>query len=96
MPWKLSSPTWHGQLSAWAPTVGLEAGRLTVPAACLVDGLHQEDVASATLQPVHRVVVLLDVGDDHPAVHGVVETCSAGEGQRFIPREGQNTKLLCC
>lgn len=83
-------------MSAWAPTVGLEAGGLAVPAARLVDGLHQEDVAGATLEPVHCVVVLLDVGDDHPAVHGVVETCSAGQGERFIPREGQNTKPLCC
>ena len=66
-------------------TVGLEPGRLAVPAARLVDGLDQEDVAGATLQPVHRVVVLLDVGDDHPAVHGVVETCRIEEGGGVIP-----------
>lgn len=53
-------------------TVGLEARWLTVAAPCLVDGLDKEDVARAALQTVHRVVVLLDVGDDHPAVCRVV------------------------
>ena len=49
-------------------TVGFEAGRLAVAASCLVDSLDKEDITGATLQAVHRVVVLLDVRYDHPAV----------------------------
>jgi len=74
-----SPPTHHGQVSPQARTVRLEPGRFAVSAARLVYGLDEEDVAGATLEPVDGVVVLLDVGDDHPAVHGVVETCSTGE-----------------
>ena len=55
-------------------TVGFEACRLTVATSCLVDGLHKEDVPGAALQAVHRVVVLLDVWYDHPAVGRVVQT----------------------
>lgn len=55
-------------------TVGFEASWLTVAASCLVDGLDKEDVTGAALQAVHCVVVLLDVGDDHPAVCRVVQT----------------------
>ncbi len=55
-------------------TVGFEAGRLTVAASCLVDSLDKEDITGATLQAVHRVVVLLDVRYDHPAVCRVVQT----------------------
>ena len=61
-------------------TVGLEAGRLAVAAARLVDGLDEEDVARAALQAVHRVVVLLDVGHDHPAVQGVAQAWRGGGG----------------
>lgn len=53
-------------------TVRFEAGGLTVAASCLVDSLDKEDVAGATLQAMHCVVVLLDVGYDHPAVCRVV------------------------
>lgn len=55
-------------------TVGFEACRLTVTASRLVDGLDEKDIASATLQAVHRVVVLLDVWYNHPAVCRVVQT----------------------
>lgn len=55
-------------------TVGFEAGRLTVAAPCLVDSFDKEDVTGAALQAVNRVVVLLDVWDDHPAVRRVVQT----------------------
>ena len=55
-------------------TVGFEAGRLAVAASCLVDSLDKEDITGATLQAVHRVVVLLDVRYDHPAVCRVVQT----------------------
>lgn len=55
-------------------TVGFEAGRLTVAAPCLVDRLDEEDVTGAALQAVNRVVVLLNVWDDHPAVCRVVQT----------------------
>lgn len=59
-------------------TVCLEPGGFTVPAASLVYGLDKEDVSGATLKPVHCVVVLFDVGDNHPAIHGVVQACSTG------------------
>lgn len=49
-------------------TVGFEAGWLTVAASRLVDSLDEEDITSATLQAMHRVVVLLDVRYNHPAV----------------------------
>ena len=39
----------------------------------LVDGLHKEHVASSALQAVHRVVVLLDIGHNHPAVQRVTQ-----------------------
>jgi len=59
-------------------TVGLQLARFTAAAACLVDGLDEEHVARAALQAVHRVVVLLDVGHDHPAVCRVVQTWNPG------------------
>ena len=49
-------------------TVGLQSSRFTAPASRLVNGLDNEDVFGTTLQAVHRVVVLLDVGNNHPAV----------------------------
>lgn len=55
-------------------TVGFQTCWLAVAAPRLVDGLDEEDVAGAALQAVHRVVVLLDVGNDHPAVCRVVQT----------------------
>ena len=51
-----------------AHTVRLQLPRLTAAAACLVDGLDNENVLGPTLQPMDRVVVLLDVGHDHPAI----------------------------
>ena len=51
-------------------TVGLQRPWLAAAAARLVDGSHHEHVLGAALQAVHRVVVLLDVGHDHPAVQG--------------------------
>lgn len=49
-------------------TVCLELAGLTVSAASLINGLNNEDVLSATLQPMHGVVVLFDIGNNHPAV----------------------------
>lgn len=49
-------------------TVGLQSPRLAAPAPRLVDGLDDKDVLGAALQAVHCVVVLLDVGNDHPAL----------------------------
>lgn len=55
-------------------TVSLEPCRLTIAAASLIDCLDEEDISRAALQPMHCIMVLLDVGDDHPAVHRIVET----------------------
>ena len=60
-------------------TVCLQLPRLTAAAACLVDGLDDEDVLGATLQTVYSVVVLLDVGHNHPAIRRVTETCKANQ-----------------
>lgn len=56
-------------------TVGLEFPRLAAAVPRLVDGLDNEDVLGATLEAVHGVVVLLDVGHNHPAVGRVAQTC---------------------
>lgn len=70
---------WHqiqgGRRRRRSLTVGFEAGGFTVAAPCLVDGLDKEDVTGAALQAVHCVVVLFDVGYNHPAVCRVVQTC---------------------
>lgn len=55
-------------------TVGLQRSRLAASAPSLVYGLDNEDVLGATLQSVHRIVVLLDVWNDHPTVQGVTQT----------------------
>lgn len=47
-------------------TVGLQSPWFTASASCLINGLYDEDVLGATLQTVHCVVVLLDVGNNHP------------------------------
>lgn len=49
-------------------TVCLEFPGLAASAACLVNGLDNEDVLSATLQAMHCVVVLFDIRNNHPAV----------------------------
>lgn len=49
-------------------TVSLQSCRFAASASCLVDGLDNKDVLGAALQTMHGVVVLLDVGNDHPAV----------------------------
>lgn len=49
-------------------TVGLQSSWFTAPASRLVNGLDNEDIFGTALQTVHRVVVLLDVGNNHPAV----------------------------
>lgn len=48
--------------------VGLESPRFTAPASRLVDGLDNKDILGAALQSVHCVVVLLDVGNNHPTL----------------------------
>lgn len=55
-------------------TVGFERSRLTAATSCLINCLDNEDVLGATLQAVNGVVVLLDIGHDHPAVSRVAET----------------------
>lgn len=60
-----------------ARTVCLQLPRLAAAAARLVDGLDDEDVLGAALQTVDGVVVLLDVGHDHPAIGRVTQTCKA-------------------
>lgn len=49
-------------------TVGLESPRFAAPASRLVNGLDNKDILGATLQTMHCVVVLLDVGNNHPAL----------------------------
>lgn len=49
-------------------TVGFQRPWFTAPASCLVNGLDNKDIFGAALQTVHRVVVLLDVRNNHPAV----------------------------
>ena len=55
-------------------TVGLEGPWLTAAATSLVDGFDDEDILRPALQTMDSVVVLLDVGHNHPAVHGVTQT----------------------
>lgn len=62
-----------------ALTVGFEGPGLAAPAPGLVDGLDHEDVLGAALQAVYRVVVLLDVGDNHPALQRVTQACAGWE-----------------
>ena len=61
-------------------TVGLQSPWFTASASRLVNGLDNKDVLGAALQAVHRVVVLLDVGNNHPALQGVAETWEGGGG----------------
>lgn len=63
--WQMTDDTSAEQT---ALTVCLQLARLAAAAARLVDGLDNEDVLSAALQTMDRVVVLLDVGHNHPAV----------------------------
>lgn len=67
-------------------TVGLEFPRLAAAVPRLVDGLDNEDVLGAALEPVHGVVVLLDVGHNHPAVGRVA--------QAWRPRREETEKKL--
>lgn len=62
-----------------ALTVCLQLPRLTAAVACLVDGLDHEDVLGATLQAMHCVVVLLNIGHNHPTVSRVTQTCKANQ-----------------
>lgn len=55
-------------------TVGLQCPRFTAPASRLVNGLDNKDILGAALQTVHCVVVLLDVGNNHPALQRVTQT----------------------
>lgn len=55
-------------------TVGFKCSRLTAATSCLINCLDNEDVLSATLQAMNSVVVLLDIGHNHPAVSRVAET----------------------
>ena len=65
-------PVWSVRFQSL--TVCLQSPWFTAPASCLVDGLDDKDILGAALQAVYRVVVLLDVGHNHPAVQRVTET----------------------
>lgn len=93
-----SCSTWH--------TVGFEFSRFTAAASCLVYGFYYENVLSATLQPVHSVVILLDVRYNHPAVSRVTQTCSThrqrtiqymmfGPHSAFVIKKGDNGAKVC-
>lgn len=60
-------------------TVGFECSRLTAATSCLINCFDNEDVLGAALQAVNSVVVLLDIGHDHPAVSRVTETWIGSE-----------------
>lgn len=62
-------------------TVGLQSCRFTASASRLVNGLDNKDVLGAALQAVHGVVVLLDVGNNHPAVQRVTQTWQVNKKQ---------------
>lgn len=57
-------------------TVCLQLSGLTVSAASLINGLHYKDVLGATLQPMHCVVVLFYIWNNHPAVGWITQTCN--------------------
>lgn len=63
-------------------TVGFEGSRFAAPAPCLVDCLDDKDVLGAALQAMHCVVVLLDVGDNHPALQRVTQACMGATGNK--------------
>lgn len=80
-------------------TVGLEFPRLAAAVPRLVDGLDNEDVLGAALEAVHGVVVLLNVGHNHPAVGGVAQTCrekkqKESESKLFAVRELHSAFLI--
>lgn len=76
--------------------VCLQLPRLTAAAARLVDGLDDEDVLGATLQTMDRVVVLLDVGHNHPAIGRVTQTNNVGLSGEYGVLEliGNHTELI--
>lgn len=55
-------------------TVGLEFPWFAAAVPRLVNGLDDEDVLGATLEAVHGVMVLLDIGHNHPTVGRVAQT----------------------
>lgn len=72
------------QLMKIGLTIGFEASRFTVSAACLVDSLDEKNVTGAALQAVDCVVILLDIGHDHPAIYRVIQTCKVRETKHNI------------
>lgn len=78
-----------------ALTVCLQLPRLAAAAARLVDGLDNEDVLGAALQTVDRVVVLLDVGHDHPAIGRVTQTCEAKQTLLLRERTNKLARATC-
>lgn len=83
-------------ISGFALTVGLQSSWLTASASCLVNGLDNKDILGATLQTMHRVVVLLDVGHDHPTIQRVAQTWAEmiGRGERERHMRGLRKKTL--
>lgn len=76
-------------------TVGLEFPRLAAAVPRLVDGLDDEDVLGAALEPVHGVVVLLDVGHNHPAVGRVAQTWRDAGEKKEEKNQRRDTNALC-
>lgn len=60
--------------SSAARTVSFEFCWFAAAVSRLVYGFHNEDVLGSALEPVHSVVVLLDVWYNHPAVGRVAQT----------------------
>lgn len=71
-------------------TVGLQSCRFTASASCLVNGLDNKDVLGAALQAVHSVMVLLDVGNNHPAVQRVTQTWQGNKKQTQMSGNAAN------
>lgn len=84
--WKKRGGLFFGETDAYlkancsssaARTVSFEFCWFAAAVSCLVYGFHNEDVLGSTLEPVHSVVVLLDVWYNHPAVGRVAQTWNA-------------------
>lgn len=73
----------------FVPTVGLQCPWLTASASCLVNSLDNKNILGATLQAVHCVVVLLDVGNNHPALQRVAQAWEERGNEGEIRRKRQ-------
>ena len=76
-----SRNSWTLLLELAQSTNCFESGRFTFLTTCLVYGFNTENVACPALQPVNCVMVLFDVGHNHPAIHGVTQACNVGKNK---------------